>query len=37
VGFNEGIIASNDFDIRVLEGIAQDDTADTAKSVDPNL
>lgn len=37
LGLNEGIVASNNLDIRVLEGIAEDDTADTAKSVDANL
>lgn len=36
-GLNEGVVDSDDLDIRVLDGVAEDDTADTAKSVDADL
>lgn len=36
-GLNEGVVDRNDVDVIVLDGVAEDDTADTAKSVDANL
>lgn len=36
-GLNEGVVDSNDLDVIVLNGVAEDDTADTAKSVDTDL
>lgn len=37
LGLNEGVVDGNDLDIVVLDGIAEDNTADTAKSVDADL
>jgi len=37
VGFNEWIIDGDDVDIVMLDGIAEDDTTDTAESVNSNL
>jgi len=37
VGFNEGIVDGDDVDVVVLNRIAEDDTTDTAESVDANL
>jgi hypothetical protein len=37
LGLNEGVVDSNDLDIRVLNGIAEDDTTDTAETVDADL
>jgi hypothetical protein len=37
VGFNEGIVDGDDVDVFVLNSIAEDDTTDTAESVDANL
>jgi hypothetical protein len=37
VGFNEGIVDGDDVDVLVLNSIAEDDTTDTAESVDANL
>jgi hypothetical protein len=37
VGLNEGIVDGNDLDIGVRNRVAEDDTADTAESVDANL
>lgn len=34
---NEGVVDSNDLDIGVLDSIAEDNTTDTAKSVDADL
>jgi hypothetical protein len=34
---NEGVVHGNDGDIVVLDGIAEDDTANAAESVDANL
>lgn len=36
-GLNEGVVDGNNVDVIVLDRIAEDDTADTAKSVDANL
>lgn len=36
-GLNEGVVDSNDLDIGVLDSVAEDDTTDTAKSVDADL
>lgn len=36
-GLNEGVVDSNDVDVIVLDRVAEDDTANTAKSVDANL
>ena len=37
MGFNEGIVDGDDVDVVVLNRIAEDDTTDTAESVDANL
>lgn len=37
VRLNEGVVDSNNLDIGVLDGVAENDTADTAKSVDADL
>lgn len=37
VGFNERIVDSDDVDVVVLNSIAEDDTTNTAESVDANL
>lgn len=37
LGLNEGVVHGNDLDVRVLDSIAEDDTTDTAESVDTNL
>lgn len=34
---NERVVDSNDLDIGVLDSVAEDDTADTTKSVDADL
>lgn len=34
---NEGVVDSNDLDVGVLDGVAEDDATDTAKSVDADL
>lgn len=34
---NEGIVDSDDLDIGVLDGVAEDDTANTTETVDANL
>lgn len=36
-GLNEGVVDSNDLDVGVLDGVAEDNTTDTAKSVDADL
>lgn len=36
-GLNEGVVDRNDLDVVVLDGVAEDDTTDTAKSVDADL
>jgi hypothetical protein len=37
VGFNERIVDSDDFDVIVLDGISEDDTTNTAETIDANL
>lgn len=37
MGLNEGIVDGNDLDIGVLDSVAEDDTTNTAESVDANL
>ena len=37
VGLNEGVVDGNDLDVRVLNGIAEDDTANAAEPVDADL
>ncbi len=37
VGLDEGIVHSDDLDIVVLDGIAEDNAADTTKTVDADL
>ena len=37
MGFNEGIVDGDDVDVIVLNSIAEDDTTNTAESVDANL
>lgn len=37
VGFNERIIDGDDINVFVLNGISEDDTTNTAESVDANL
>jgi len=37
LGLDERVVDSNDLDIGVLDGVAEDDTADTAKAIDANL
>jgi hypothetical protein len=37
LGLNEGVVDGNDLDIGVLDGIAEDNAADTAEAVDANL
>lgn len=36
-GLNEGVVDSNDLDVGVIDGVAEDDTTDTAKSVNADL
>jgi hypothetical protein len=37
LGLNEGIIDGNDLDIAVLDGVAEHDTANSAKAIDADL
>ncbi len=37
VGLNEGVVDSNDIDITVLNGIAEDNAANAAEAVDASL
>jgi hypothetical protein len=37
VGLNEGVVDSNDINLVVLDGIAEDDTTDTTEAVDSHL
>lgn len=37
MGFNEGIVDSDNVDVVVLNSIAEDDTTDAAESIDANL
>jgi hypothetical protein len=37
LGLNERIVDSNDLNLRVLNGIAEDDTANAAEAVDADL
>jgi hypothetical protein len=37
VGFDEGVVDGDDIDFIILDGISEDDTADTAETVDANL
>ncbi len=37
LGLNEGVVDGDNLDLRVLDGIAEDDAADTAEPVDANL
>jgi hypothetical protein len=37
LGLNEGVVDGNDLDLRVLNGIAEDDAANTAETVDADL
>jgi hypothetical protein len=37
VGFNEGIVDSDNFNVIVLNGISEDDTTNAAETVDSNL
>jgi hypothetical protein len=37
LGLNEGVVDGNDLDIGVLDGIAEDNAADTAEPVDADL
>jgi len=37
VGFNEGIVDSDDVDIIMLDGISEDDTTNTTEAIDSNL
>jgi hypothetical protein len=37
VRLNEGVVDSNNLDVGVLDGIAEDDTADTTETVDADL
>jgi hypothetical protein len=37
VGLNEGVVDGNNLDIAVLDGVAEDDTANAAEPVDANL
>jgi hypothetical protein len=37
VGFDEGVVDCDDIDFIILDGISEDDTADTAETVDANL
>jgi hypothetical protein len=37
VGLNEGVVDGNDLNVRVLHSVTEDDTANTAESVDANL
>jgi hypothetical protein len=37
VGFNERIVDSDDFNVIVLDGISEDDTTNTAETIDANL
>lgn len=37
VGLNEGVVDGNDLDIGVLGSVAEDDTANAAKTVDADL
>lgn len=34
---NEGVVDSNNLDLGVLDGVAEDDTADTTETVDADL
>jgi hypothetical protein len=37
VGFDEGVVDGDDIDFIILDGISEDNTADTAETVDANL
>jgi hypothetical protein len=37
VRLNEGVVDSNNLDLGVLDGVAEDDTADATETVDANL
>jgi len=37
LGLNEGIVDSDDLDVVVLDGIAEDNATDTAEAIDANL
>jgi hypothetical protein len=37
LGLNEGVVDGNDLDLRMLDGIAEDDTANAAEAVDADL
>lgn len=37
VGLNEGIVNGNDVDVLMFNGISEDDTTNTAESVDADL
>jgi hypothetical protein len=37
LGLNEGVVDSNNLDIRVLDRVAEHDTADTAEAIDADL
>jgi hypothetical protein len=37
VRLNEGVVDSNNLDLGVLDGVAEDDAADTTETVDANL
>jgi hypothetical protein len=37
VGLNEGVVDSNDLDVAVLDGVAEDDTSNTTEAVDADL
>jgi len=36
-GLDEGVVDGNDLDLGVLDGVAEDDTANAAETVDANL
>ena len=37
VGFNEGVVDGDDIDVRVLDGVSEDDATDAAEAVDSDL
>ena len=37
MGLDEGVVDGNNLDITVLDGVAEDDTANAAEAVDANL
>jgi hypothetical protein len=37
VGFDEGVVDGDDIDFIILDGISEDDTTDTAETVDAKL